>query len=74
MNNLDESSTFGSISLIQLSLKVSIIVIVICGVANTYVMGILWYKRGFHASYTVFGLLALVIVAVGLYNWPSKKD
>ncbi len=72
MNKLDDFPFEATRRPNKLVLKIVVIVLVVCGVVNTYIMGILWYKRGFHASYAVFGLLCLVVVAIGLWHWPTK--
>lgn len=56
----------------KLGLKIAIVVIVLCGVANTYVMGLLWYTRGFHWSYVITGAIMLFLVAFALWFYPSK--
>lgn len=74
MSNLLKLLVLGSTSPKQLALKIVVVILVVCGVANTYIMGLLWYKRGFHLSYCVFGGLCLVIVAIALWHWPEKEN
>lgn len=53
-------------------LKIVIIVIVVCGVTNTYIMAYLWYMRGWNPAYVGFGLLSMAVVAFAGTQWPEK--